>query len=142
MTDYRLTVAAIALLAMPAPATAQELEWIDQAYERYRAEAPYADNVAPLDWFAGRVNQGQAWSLTFVPQQSGTYRFPGACDHDCTIMHITVFDYRGNEVTQRSGASGSTTASAYLTEGQSYRVQYYPEDCSAAFCFSIGAIIR
>lgn len=134
-------VAAI-ILAGPTTAQAQTLAWIEQAYDRLQLEPYSYSSVESLDWFAGRVNQGQAWTMTFVPQDYGYYNFSGACDHDCTQFSITVFDYRGGQVARNLGGDGHTTTSAYLTAGQSYSIQFYPEDCDEAFCYTIGNAFR
>lgn len=135
-------IAAASSLAWPAVAQAQALVWVDQAYERLQLE-PYSHAGRDMvDWFAGRVTQGNAWTMTIVPQDYGYYIFSGACDHDCSQFSITVLDYRGEEVASARGVDGHSSASAYLTAGQSYTVQFYPEDCSAGFCYTIGLALQ
>ncbi|KLE35678.1 hypothetical protein [Aurantiacibacter luteus] len=139
MREYLGAVLCIGLLAAPVASQAGALEWIEQAYDRFNAEAGYS-NESANDWFAGRVNQGNAWIVNFTPQQSGRFRFVGACDSDCSTFRVTVLDFRGTDVARQIGYSGSTTTYAYLAAGQAYRIQYYPEDCDAPWCYVVGAI--
>jgi hypothetical protein len=129
-------------LALPTAAQAESLVWIEQAYDRLQLE-PYAySNRDTVDWFAETIAQGQAWSLTIVPQELAHYTFLGACDHDCTQFSITIFDYRGQQVARNVGSDGHTSTSAYLSAGQTYTIQFFPENCDAGFCFTIGNALR
>lgn len=136
-------VAALAVVApMASPAQAKNLIWIEQAYDRLHLEV-YANSERPLiDWFAQRVDQGQARTITVVPQELGHFTFIGACDHDCSQFSVTIFDYRGQTVQRQLGSDGHASASAYLTPGQTYTVQFFPEDCTAAFCYTIAMALN
>lgn len=135
-------IAAVFGLLCPTAAQAKSLVWIEQAYDRLHMEVYANSSRDTVDWFSERVPQGEARSITVVPQNLAHYTFIGACDHDCGQFSVTIFDYRGQEVIRTLGTDGHASASAYLQPGQTYTVQYFPEDCDAGFCYTIGLAMR
>lgn len=141
MQGWKVGLAATGLVAaaLPVGAGAQSLEWIDQAYQRFVLETGQWGTRTPIDWFSMSIAQNQAHQLTIVPQNNGTITFSGACDNDCTRFSIAVYDYQNVEIARYTDDyGGRATTSAYLYAGQSYSVQFYPEDCSESFCYTIG----
>lgn len=134
----RYLAALMVLLLTPIePVLAEPLAWIDQAYQRLNREFGFTAPSSYVTWNGQSLNQGQMQTGTFVATSVTQVRLTAACDDDCNQLTVRLKDYRGEVLSEQTGNYGAVSTYAYVSPGQTYRFEVYPEDCSTSWCYII-----
>ena len=140
MMKRYMAALALLLLTPVEPVLAGPLAWIDQAYQRLNREFGFTTPSSYILWNTQNLQQGLLQPSSFVADRAKQIRLTAACDTDCNRLTVRIKDYRGTVLREQTGNYGAASLYYFVTAGQTYRIEIYPEDCSTEYCYIIYTV--
>jgi hypothetical protein len=142
MKRFALALTAIAGLAVSTAAAAPQDEWTQQVRRMLQqAGQKFEERGYSMTHqiFTGSLNDDSNEYVN-VPLSIGTtYALMGACDTDCSDLDLTLYDSRGNQVSQDVEMDDFPIVSVTPSRTGTYRVKVTMATCSAEPCrYGVG----
>jgi serine protease Do len=136
---------ALALLALPAPALAQD-EFERQVRDQLDAVSEgIRDNGFTLvhEIYIGRLDDNGEETVTFDLGRGQTYMIMGVCDTDCSDLDLVLHDGDGDEVDSDLELDDAPIVEVSVDRADSYSLEVTMAACEAEPCrFGIGVYGR
>ena len=126
-----------ALLCLATPVQAQE-EWEEVVNSQLAAahESLVGDGFSLIrDHHKGYLENEKKERISFTLRAGVSYRILGVCDNDCDDLDLTLYDSRGNVVTQDVAVDDYPLLSVTPDETGTYQVEVYMVSCSVSPCY-------
>lgn len=142
----RVTVAGVlvALTALPAPALTQGKRWerqvraqLDRTITALQGSSPSAARILTI----GPLNMEESESLVIQMQAGITYDIVGACDEDCSDLHLLLSTASGNDMAVDRSSENLPVLRFRPRDSGSYRVRVTMAACRVSPCW-FGVAIR
>lgn len=142
----RVTVAGVlaALTALPSPALTQGKRWerqvraqLDRTITALQGSSSGAARILSV----GPLNMDESESLVMQMQAGITYDIVGACDEDCSELHLLLSTASGNDMAVDRASENLPIVRFRPRESGSYRVRVTMEGCRVSPCW-FGVAIR
>lgn len=141
----RVTLASVLVLsALPSPALTQGKRWERQVraqLDRTIAALQGSSAISGRIVAVGPLNMDESESLVIQMQAGTTYDIVGACDEDCSDLHLWLSTASGNDMAVDRSSENLPVVRFRPRESGSYRVMVTMAACRVSPCW-FGVAIR
>jgi len=142
MKRMALALTALAGLVVTTAAAAPQDEWTQQVRRMLQqAGQKFEERGFEMTHqiFTGSLNDDSNEYVTVTLNIGTQYALMGACDTDCSDLDMTLYDARGNQVSQDVEMDDFPIVTVTPTRTGQYRVKVVMASCSAEPCrYGVG----
>ena len=146
MVPARIAIALAPLILWPATIRAQENPWerqVQQQLEHAAQTISRDGNGWAHDLQVGFMNADESEAFTLTLPSGASYALVGACDNDCTSLHLLLYNDAGNyEVASARTANEPPVVQLTPKEATRYRVKVVMAGCRLNPCWYGIALYR
>ena len=146
MIPARVAIALAPLILRPPATGAQENPWerqVRQQLERVAQTLPQEAHGQGHDRLVDMMNSGESTAFTLTLPAAASYALIGACDNDCTSLHLVLSNEAGNyEIAASRPANEPPVVHLSSKEATRYRIKVVMAACSVNPCWYGIAVYR